>query len=110
MEKLQGNETVGMAELMTAQHSGMNFAGPVPAMMGQEDIPRASEAGVPPGTESATQAQPESHEHGVRMAMQLAPWIDQGDKSPLWMPDFETLESLSGTLWDYADPTPFEFL
>lgn len=110
MEKLQGNETVGMAELMTAQHSGMNFVKTAPAMMDREDIPRASEAGGPPGTESATQAQPESHEHGVRMAMQLAPWIDQGDKSPLWMPDFETLESLSGTLWDYADPTPFEFL
>lgn len=115
MEKLQGNDTakaVGMAELMTAQqHGGVNFTNPIPTIINPADIPPANGSGIP-GTDPGpqTQSQPESHDHGVRMALQLAPWIDQGEKSPLWMPDFETLEGLSGTLWNYGDPTPFEFL
>lgn len=112
MEKLQGDDaarTAGMAELMTARH-GSNFAGPVPAMMNPEHVPRANDSSGAQGTAPGAQTQPESHEHGVRMALQLAPWIDQGEKSPLWMPDFETLENISGTFWNFEDPTPFEYL
>ena len=111
MEKLQGNETaksLGMAELMTAQHGGVNFSEPLPSMMNPEDIPRPAAQSVPP--DPGAQGQPESHEHGVRMALQLAPWIDQDENNPLWMPDFETLEGLSGALWNYGDPMPFESL
>ncbi|KAL2788696.1 fungal-specific transcription factor domain-containing protein [Aspergillus keveii] len=46
-----------------------------------------------------------SQDHGVRMAMQLAPWIDlEEGHGPFWVPDFETLENLSGGFW----PAPFE--
>jgi hypothetical protein len=44
------------------------------------------------------------------MALQLAPWIDQDQNDPLWMPDFETLETLSGTFWSGADTTLFDAL
>ena len=113
MEKLQGNETaksLGMAELMTAQYGGVNLSEPVPGVINPEDIPGTAAPGVPSGLDPGGQAQPESHEHGVRMALQLAPWIDQDENSPLWMPDFETIEGLSGALWNYGDPMPFESL
>ena len=114
MEKLQGNDaakSAGMAELMTAQHGGVNCAGPVPGMTKPDEYARPGIPGVAPGMESVGPTQPESHDHGVRMALQLAPWIDQGDSSPLWMPDFETLENLTGTLWNFGDDlTPFDAL
>jgi hypothetical protein len=49
-------------------------------------------------------------EHAVRMALQLAPWIDQDESDPLWMPDFETLENLSGTFWSNPDTRLFDAL
>lgn len=113
MEKLQGNDTaksVGMAELMTTQHGGVNPAGPVPGMTNAGDVPRVEASDVAMGMDPGKITQPGSYDHGVRMALQLAPWIDQDENSPLWMPDFETLESFSGDLWNYGTPTPFESL
>lgn len=113
MEKLQGNETArnaGMAELMTAQHGGpSNIA--VTGIPNGERIPQTStgialDAG---GTVSQDHSADESG-HAVRMALQLAPWIDQSENDPLWMPDFETLENLSGTFWNHADTTLFDAL
>jgi hypothetical protein len=53
----------------------------------------------------ATSLDAASQDHGVRMAMQLAPWIDlEEGNGPFWVPDFETLESFSGGFW----PAPFE--
>ncbi|KAL3474322.1 fungal-specific transcription factor domain-containing protein [Aspergillus californicus] len=41
-----------------------------------------------------------SEDHGVRMALQLAPWIDlEEGHGPFWVPDFETLENFSGGFW-----------
>ncbi|KAL3457497.1 fungal-specific transcription factor domain-containing protein [Aspergillus heterothallicus] len=85
MEKLQGSEaakTAGMAELMTAQQLG-----PDPSQNASGSLDAASQ------------------DHGVRMAMQLAPWIDlEEGHGPFWVPDFEALENFSGGLW----PAPFE--
>ncbi|OOF92388.1 hypothetical protein ASPCADRAFT_210256 [Aspergillus carbonarius ITEM 5010] len=107
MEKLEGNNAskkVGMAELMTAQHSGGTNAG-----MFRDHHPRSNSnpAGVAPDMNPAAQADPTSQDHGVRMALQIAPWIDLEEDSPFWMPDFETLETLSGGLWDSGDLAPF---
>lgn len=120
MEKLEGNENTkaaGMAELMAAQHSGMNFNIDTPAdgtdaFMPKpgtftNNMPRVDSLG--PMSEPA-QTQPDNNDYGVRMALHLAPWIDLETDSPFWMPDFETLESLSGTQWNYGDPAPFDAL
>ncbi|KAL4777541.1 fungal-specific transcription factor domain-containing protein [Aspergillus nidulans var. acristatus] len=132
MEKLQGNETAkkaGMAELMTAQHAGLG-AGPgagyglgigSPASPGQNPNPAIATASGYPGTAhthhtgvtpDSNPSQglfgPASQDHGVRMALQLAPWIDLEDgHGPFWVPDFETLENFSGNLWSAGDPTAF---
>lgn len=111
MEKLQGNEiarNIGMAELMTAQR-GVPLSGP-------SDIPNGE--GFPPQANLSGMASEDiennnlagNSEHAVKMALQLAPWIDQGEDDPLWMPDFETLENLSGTFWTHADTTLFDAL
>ncbi|RAL15079.1 MFS transporter [Aspergillus homomorphus CBS 101889] len=117
MEKLEGTDAskkVGMAELMTAQHS----SGGINAGMFRDNHPstsRATEGGgvasttatAHPATQGAA-ADPLSQDHGVRMALQLAPWIDLEEDSPFWMPDFETLEGLSGEqLWSSGDFAPF---
>lgn len=58
----------------------------------------ASQKGPPLNNETASQ------DHGVRMALQLAPWIDLEDgHGPFWVPDFETLENLSGNMWSVGD-------
>jgi hypothetical protein len=112
MEKLEGNDAgkkVGMAELMTAQRGGMPgmfraqsvAAGPMPPTTGQ---PSYQQQPQPPPEQSIDPTQ----DHGVRMAMQLAPWIDLEEDTLFWMPDFETLESLSGNLWSAGDPAPFD--
>ncbi|RDW90480.1 putative C6 transcription factor [Aspergillus mulundensis] len=131
MEKLQGNEaakTAGMAELMTAQHAGLgvgpgagyNLGIGTPASHGQAPGP-AMAAPEYPGTTHPhhTGVAPDlnlaqglvdsaSQDHGVRMALQLAPWIDLEDgHGPFWVPDFETLENFSGNLWSAGDPTAF---
>ncbi|KAL4742324.1 fungal-specific transcription factor domain-containing protein [Aspergillus similis] len=132
MEKLQGNETAkkaGMAELMTAQHAGLGV-GPgagyglgisTPASPGQNPNPALATAsgypstahthhtGVTPNSNlSQGLFDPASQDHGVRMALQLAPWIDLEDgHGPFWVPDFETLENFSGNLWSAGDPTAF---
>jgi len=106
MEKLQGNETArnaNMAELMTAQH-GVPLA--VPGMPTEKFPPHAT--GLAP--DLGTQYTIDDRDHAVRMALQLAPWIDQDQSDPLWMPDFETLENLSGTFWSHADTTLFDAL
>ncbi|KAG2411740.1 hypothetical protein HFD88_009296 [Aspergillus terreus] len=112
MEKLEGNDAgkkIGMAELMTAQRGGMPgmfraqsvAAGPMPPTTGQ---PSYQQQPPPPPEQSIDPTQ----DHGVRMAMQLAPWIDLEEDTLFWMPDFETLESLSGNLWSAGDPAPFD--
>jgi hypothetical protein len=118
MEKLQGNEAArnaGMAELMTAQYGvNWNTNTAVPGMSGSEGFPPVNPTGLVPDAEmSQTQAQPApgvESEHAVRMALQLAPWIDQDESDPLWMPDFETLENSSGTFWSHADTRLFDAL
>lgn len=115
MEKLQGNETArnaGMAELMTAQHSGSSLNTAVADMPNGDGIAHTYPAGPAPDTaRTAPQTYPaDDSNHAVRMALQLAPWIDQGENDPLWMPDFETLENLSGTFWSHADTTLFDAL
>ncbi|KAK4861357.1 hypothetical protein LT330_004273 [Penicillium expansum] len=115
MEKLQGNETArnaGMAELMTAQY-GVNWnSTTAPGMSGSDKFPPVNPTGLAPDTVGGT-PQPQGcpdddSEHAVRMALQLAPWIDQDESDPLWVPDFETLESLSGTFWSHGDTRLFD--
>ncbi|KAJ5990786.1 hypothetical protein N7522_010993 [Penicillium canescens] len=113
MEKLQGNETArnaGMAELMTAQH-GINWNTTVPSMSGSDKSPPVNPNGLPLDAGITPQVgAPDDSEHAVRMALQLAPWIDQDESDPLWMPDFETLENLSGTFWNNPDTRLFDAL
>ncbi|KAJ5668925.1 hypothetical protein N7462_009995 [Penicillium macrosclerotiorum] len=116
MEKLQGNETAinaGMAELMTAQHGATTLNTAVPGMSSGEKFPPTNPTGLAPDTRTGATPQTypvDDSDHAVRMALQLAPWIDQAQSDPLWMPDFETLESLSGTFWSEADTTLFDAL
>ncbi|OJJ50475.1 hypothetical protein ASPZODRAFT_11346 [Penicilliopsis zonata CBS 506.65] len=125
MEKLQGDDTakmVGIAELMTAQNGYTAFhtaaaANPTTTTTATATATATADTNAAmfiPSTNlpvpEFTISPPDSHEHGVRMALQLAPWIDQDENSPLWMPDFETLENLSGGVWSYGDTTtPFDF-
>jgi hypothetical protein len=113
MEKLQGNETArnaGMAELMTSQH-GINWNTTLPGMPGSDKLPPVTPAGLAPDTGVTPQVgTDDDSEHAVRMALQLAPWIDQDESDPLWMPDFETLENLSGTFWSNPDTRLFDAL
>jgi hypothetical protein len=112
MEKLQGNETArnaNMAELMTAQHGGASLNTAVPGMSAGEKFAPANPTGLAPEGNTQYPADEEA-DHAVRMALQLAPWIDQDQSDPLWMPDFETLENLSGTFWSHADTTLFDAL
>ncbi|KAF7595047.1 hypothetical protein BBP40_007450 [Aspergillus hancockii] len=105
MEKLEGSDAakkVGMAELMTAQHGGAN---PHNATGIFKEYPTTGPA---VSDVNPAQVDPTTQDHGVRMAFQLAPWIDLEEDSPFWMPDFETLESLSGNLWSGGDPAPFD--
>ncbi|EAW06324.1 putative C6 transcription factor [Aspergillus clavatus NRRL 1] len=111
MEKLEGSNTsdaakkVGMAELMTAQHSGTNLAlqSTTPGTC-KEYSGGGPAADAPP----AGQMDPSADDHGVRMAFQLAPWIDLEEDCPFWMPDFQTLEGLSGDFWGSEDIAPFD--
>lgn len=132
MEKLQGNEaarTAGMAELMTAQHAklGTDAAYGVGLDTSPSYIHGSDPPATAPGYSGTTQAHvtgftPDlsagqgigpsidaaSQDHGVRMALQLAPWIDLEDgNEPFWVPDFETLENFSGNLWTSGDPSLF---
>lgn len=114
MEKLQGNETArnaGIAELMTAQH-GVNWNPTGPGMAGSDRFPPVNPTGLAPdnvGVMPQSQGCPaDDSENAVRMALQLAPWIDQDESDPLWMPDFETLENLSGTFWSQSDTRLFD--
>ncbi|KAI9927402.1 hypothetical protein AWENTII_006207 [Aspergillus wentii] len=113
MEKLEGDETaksVGMAELMTAQQGGNTFPGAGTGMFKPEDVSTTNPLGVASDGGWGSQMQADCENHGVRMAMQLAPWIDLNQESQLWMPDFETFENMSGTLWGCGDSTPFDAL
>ncbi|KAL4783102.1 fungal-specific transcription factor domain-containing protein [Aspergillus varians] len=121
MEKVQGNEaakTAGMAELMTAQRAGVGpdagyGPGPGPAIAPAPEYPSTTHThttGIIPdlNTRPGPSFDAASQDHGVRMALQLAPWIDLEDgHGPFWVPDFETLESFSGNLWSAGDPSPF---
>ncbi|KAJ5628554.1 C6 transcription factor [Penicillium lividum] len=111
MEKLQGNETArnaGIAELMTAQHGGIPLNhNPTSDMPGGEKFPPSNPTGLAP---EAGPYPADDSGHAVRMALQLAPWIDQDESGPMWMPDFETLENLSGTFWSHADMNLFDAL
>ncbi|KAL6232946.1 hypothetical protein BDW75DRAFT_9217 [Aspergillus navahoensis] len=132
MEKLQGNESAkkaGMAELMAAQHAGLGVGpgaghglgigtpvshgpNPHPAIVTASeylDTTHTHRTGVTPDLNPGQSLfDPASQDHGVRMALQLAPWIDLEDgHGPFWVPDFETLENFSGNLWSAGDPTAF---
>ncbi|KAF7174692.1 hypothetical protein CNMCM7691_003378 [Aspergillus felis] len=105
MEKLEGSseaaKKVGMAELMTAQHGGAN-----PNL--QSTTPGTFKEFPATDPNTAGPTNPPDHDHGVRMAFQLAPWIDLEEDCPFWMPDFETLEGLSGNLWGGDTILPFD--
>ncbi|KAH8425580.1 fungal specific transcription factor domain-containing protein [Aspergillus melleus] len=164
MEKLEVNDPsrkIGMAELMTAQHSGglstnpYLSSSPTPGLF-QHPYPNLNQTSTSTSTSHSTGLAPapsssnlnpnpypnpnsgiaatidqhqqhlnanpnpgkpanpgnptDTQNHGMRMAFQLAPWIDLEEDSPFWMPDFETLESLSGNLdfWNVGAPGPFE--
>lgn len=112
MEKLQGNEAArnaGMAELMTAQHGGVPIQNTDPGMPSGEKFPPANPTGLAPETSGGSYPADES-DHAVRMALQLAPWIEQDESDPVWMPDFQTLENPFGTFWNHADTTLFDAL
>ncbi|KAL4789943.1 fungal-specific transcription factor domain-containing protein [Aspergillus venezuelensis] len=89
--------------------------GPGPALATPEyPTAHTQTAGVTPdfnpqGLGNGPSLDPASQDHGVRMALQLAPWIDLEDgHAPFWVPDFETLENFSGNhMWSVGDPTPF---
>ncbi|KAE8329340.1 hypothetical protein BDV39DRAFT_191548 [Aspergillus sergii] len=105
MEKLEGSDAakkVGMAELMTAQHGSAN---PRNTASMSKEYPTTGPS--MPDVDSV-QMDPAAQDHGVRMAFQLAPWIDLEEDCPFWMPDFETLESLSGNLWGGGDSVLFD--
>lgn len=139
MEKLEVNDPsrkIGMAELMTAQSGSNNplfssspapgpFKHPYQNQPSSSSIPApninlASDARIRPDMRTTQEPEPnppnstpnsaDTQNHGMRMAFQLAPWIDLEEDSPFWMPDFETLESLSGNLnfWSAGAPGPFE--
>ncbi|CAG8112066.1 unnamed protein product [Penicillium salamii] len=111
MEKLQGDETArnaGIAELMTAQY-GVNW-GSTPGMS-SDKFTSANMTGLAPDVNlPPTQAPVDETENAVRMALQLAPWIDQNENDPLWMPDFDTLENSAGNFWSHADTRLFDAL
>ncbi|KAJ9235380.1 transcriptional regulator family: Fungal Specific TF [Paecilomyces variotii] len=101
MEKLQGDEALralGMAQMMVAQHGGGDFSRMSNTMPNSENV---SQSDI--GATYTSQAMPASGipdmpggtDGAMRMAMELAPWLDQGNNVPLWMPDFETLENLT---------------
>jgi hypothetical protein len=128
MEKLQGNEaakTSGMAGMMAAQGFSTNMnnnanlnmyqaAATIPMMPGTTIVPPSmseSAPGFPELPSFASQEQQQQpqvqfnfdiSEDAMRMAMELAPWIDQelggegATTTPLWMPDFDTLQNLTG--------------
>ncbi|KAJ5806007.1 uncharacterized protein N7503_003609 [Penicillium pulvis] len=114
MEKLQGNETArntGIAELMTAQHGSVSMNNSSASdMPSGEKFPVSNPSGLAPETGGVGTYPADDSGHAVRMALQLAPWIDQDESDPMWMPDFETLENLSGTFWSHADMTLFDAL
>ncbi|PCG99426.1 Transcription factor [Penicillium occitanis (nom. inval.)] len=125
MEKLQGNEaakTSGMAGMMAAQGYGNTMsntnlnmyptAPTIPMMAGTTVVQPSMSESAPdfpelPNFASQEQQQPQVQfnfdisEEAVRMAMELAPWIDQeldgegATTTPLWMPDFDTLQNLT---------------
>jgi hypothetical protein len=128
MEKLQGNEaakTSGMAGMMAAQGYGNNMnninlnmyqtAPTTPMVAGTADVQSNMSESAPgfpelPGFVSQEQQQQQQaqvqfnfdiSEEAMRMAMELAPWIDQelggegATTTPLWMPDFDTLQNLT---------------
>ncbi|KAH8695984.1 putative C6 transcription factor [Talaromyces proteolyticus] len=112
MEKLQGNEAAassGMAGMMVAQgygNSGQNGGRSVPAPIAMGIVAPtavtdtvAPQATIPPGS-LQTSFHFDIDEDAMRMAMELAPWIDQdlgeGASTPLWMPDFDTLQNIAG--------------
>ncbi|EED21851.1 C6 transcription factor, putative [Talaromyces stipitatus ATCC 10500] len=131
MEKLQGNEaakTSGMAGMMAAQGyaNTMNstnpniyqtgdkrqYFGTAPTDMINTVVPPNISQNAPgfpdfpnfPSQEQQPQVQFnfDISEEAMRMAMELAPWIDQelggegATTTPLWMPDFDTLQNLTG--------------
>ncbi|KAJ5888760.1 hypothetical protein N7495_008801 [Penicillium taxi] len=104
MEKLQGNEmarSAGMAELMAARHGVASMNNPETDMLNAERYLPANPIGFAPDAASSYS----DNGHAVRMALQLAPWIDQAESDPLWIPDFEILENVAGTFWSHADTT-----
>lgn len=112
MEKLQGNETArnaGMAELMAAQNAGLSVQNPDTGMPNGDRFVPVNQSGMTQEASFGSYAGDDT-DHAVQMALQLAPWIEQDESDPLWMPDFQTLENLSGTFWNHPDTTLFDAL
>lgn len=108
MEKLQGNEaatTSGMAGMMSAQGASVNERHRPAAAAAPAGPAIATPSTAATGASDPFPSQPQSQSHfqfpfdigddAMRMAMELAPWIDQDEGGPpLWMPDFDTLQNL----------------
>ncbi|KAL1882370.1 hypothetical protein Plec18167_002786 [Paecilomyces lecythidis] len=101
MEKLQGDEAlraVGMAQMMAAQHGGGDFNRMSNTMPTRENMSQPNLRATYPSQTMQGSGIPdisEATDDAMRMAMELAPWLDQANNMPLWMPDFETLENLT---------------
>lgn len=102
MDKLQGDGaagTTGMAEMMAAhaQHSGARFDRVTHDILDTEYLSGSRPAGTFTEAAAGGTGYVDGTDDALRMVMELAPWIDQDEETPLWMPDFETLENLSGS-------------
>ncbi|KAL2808814.1 fungal-specific transcription factor domain-containing protein [Aspergillus granulosus] len=111
-----GTTPHGATTPASGNHTRSRGPGPAPSLPTMTpDYPSTAPATNPPTTSlppnmnqnhnQPTSLDAASQDHGVRMAMQLAPWIDlEEGHGPFWVPDFETLENFSGGLW----PAPFD--
>ncbi|KXH29441.1 chitin deacetylase 1 [Colletotrichum salicis] len=106
MEKLQDNEA-GLAEMASAQMRAGKAPCAAESLGGQNHDIRGNETGTHPA-DSASDQFFMSEDGGIAvgefegawpMVAELANWIDQDTEggSPVWMPNFELLQSLSGT-------------
>ncbi|KAL2874836.1 hypothetical protein SGCOL_009955 [Colletotrichum sp. CLE4] len=106
MEKLQDNEA-GLAEMASAQMRAGKATCSAESLEGQNHDVRGNETGTQPADSTSDQflmsedggIAVEEFEGAWPMVAELANWIDQDTEggSPVWMPNFELLQSLSGT-------------
>ncbi|GKT44387.1 uncharacterized protein ColSpa_04568 [Colletotrichum spaethianum] len=100
MEKLQDNES-GLAEMASAQMRAERATG---TGINVQNADRRRDGVVAQASDSLEDVLASDHggfglgefEGAWPMVAELANWIDQDAGSPIWMPNFELLQSLSG--------------